>query len=219
VLLDRLVRAFLKGAGVTSESDTAEWGERRRQQVVEGMRALIREAITGRKKEQRYELVSVDLPIEPVLVPGDTGYAYDDKYVRNRAFRGWRKCIMPIASFDAKTTEWELAHLLDRDDAITWWLRLYVHGPAFIPTPKDSNYYPDFIALDSDGAYWVIEGKADDSAQDDSVIRKKDAAERWSRAVRDDGGYGSWRYVFATEADIKQAAGSWSALLVTTKPE
>jgi type III restriction enzyme len=93
------------------------------------------------------------------------------------------------------------------------WLGLYLHGPAFIPTPRDSNYYPDFIALDTEGTYWVIESKADDSAKDDGVLRKKDAAERWSRAVRDDGEYGIWRYGFATEADIKQAAGSWTALL------
>jgi type III restriction enzyme len=215
----RLVRAFLRGAGVTSDDDAAEWGERRRQQAVEGMRGLIREAIANRKKEQRYELVPVKLPIEPVLVLGDTRHAYNDTYVRNKPFRGWRNCIMPIVSFDAKTTEWELAHLLDRDDAIAWWLRLYVHGPAFIRTPKDSSYYPDFIALDTEGTYWVIEGKADDSAQDDSVLRKKDAAEKWARAVRDDGEHGNWRYLFATESDIKQAAGSWVALLVTTKPE
>ena len=33
----------------------------------------------------------------------------------------------------------------------------------------------------------MIERKADDCAKDDGVLRKKDAAERWSRAVRDDG--------------------------------
>ena len=43
----------------------------------------------------------------------------------------------------------------------------------------------------------MIERKADDSAKDDGVLRKKDAAERWSRAVRDDGEYGISRYVLA----------------------
>jgi type III restriction enzyme len=87
------------------------------------------------------------------------------------------------------------------------------------PPQGDSSYYPDFIALDTEGTYWVIEREADESAKEDGVLRKKDAAERWSRAVRDDGEYGILRYVFATEADIKQAAGSWTALLVTTKSE
>lgn len=31
--------------------------------------------------------------------------------------------------------------------------------------------------------------------------------------------FGVWRYMFATDSDIKQAAGSWNALLTSTKPE
>lgn len=38
-------------------------------------------------------------------------------------------------------------------------------------------------------------------------------------AVRGDGGFGTWRFLFATESHIKQAAGSWNALLVATSPE
>ena len=93
-----------------------------------------------------------------------------------------------------------------------------MHGRLH-PHPKGQQLLPDFIALDTKGTYWVIEREADESPKEDGVLRKKDAAERWSRAVRDDGEYGILRYVFATEADIKQAAGSWTALLVTTKSE
>ena len=125
---------------------------------------------------------------------------------------------MPVAYFDAGSTEFELARLLDRDDALKWWLRVYVGGQAFIPTPEGA-YFPDFIALDTEDTYWLVESKADDHARDDSVLRKKAAAETWSRAVRDEEDFGDWRYMFATESDIKQAAGSWNSLLVTTKPE
>lgn len=131
---------------------------------------------------------------------------------------GWKKNVMPVATFDAGSTEWELAKLMDRDPNITWWLRVYVGGQAFIPT-TDGNYFPDLIALDTDGVPWLIEGKGDKYAQDADVIRKREAADAWARAVRDDGDHGTWRYVFATETDIKQAGGSWNALLVTTKPE
>ena len=99
-----------------------------------------------------------------------------------------------------------------------WWVRVYVGGQAFIPTPE-GRYFPDFIALDVDGVHWLIEGKADDHAKDDSVLRKKKAAENWARAVRDDGDFGTWRYMFATESNIKNSAGSWNALLMSTKPE
>jgi type III restriction enzyme len=215
---ERLVSAFLRGAGVSSDAASAEWGQKRQQQAVEGMRELIRTAIGDRKKEARYELVPVALPIEPVLIASDARNAYNDDFVKYQPFVGWNKSIMPVASFDAGSTEWALAHLLDRDDEITWWLRLYVGEQAYIPT-TDGNYFPDFIAIDRDGTFWLIEGKSDKNANDADVLRKKAAAENWARSVRDDGRFGTWRFLFATESHIKQAAGSWNALLVATTPE
>ncbi len=131
------------------------------------------------------------------------------KFKKGLQYIGWKKNIMPVASFDAGTTEWQLALLMDRDPNIEWWLRTYTNGQAFIRT-TDRPYFPDLIALDTEGVYWLIEGKADDHARDDSVLHKKAAAEAWARAVRDDGEFGVWRYMFATESDIKQASGSWN---------
>lgn len=216
---DRLVDAFLKGAGVSSSTQaTAEWGQQRRQQAIEGLRILIRAAIGNRRRERQVALEAVTLPIEPVLVDPNTPHAYNDPYVRGVPFQGWRRSVMPIASFDAKSTEWELAHLLDRDDEIVWWLRLYTNGPAYIPT-ETGRYFPDFIALDRVGTYWVIEGKSDSDARDTDVLAKKAAAERWARLVRDEGAYGKWRYMFVTEANLRSAHGSWNGLLVATNPE
>ncbi len=214
----RLVKAFLKGAGVTSDEASAEWGQTRRRQAVEGMRGLIRTAIGNRKQEMTYALVPVTLPIEPVMVAPDAKNAYNDKFVKHTQFVGWQKSIMPVATFDAGTTEWELAHLLDRDPVIQWWLRVYVGGPAFIPT-TDGKYFPDFIALATDSGYWLVEGKADKNANDADVLRKVQTAQNWARSVRDDGDSGTWRYMFATEAHIRTAAGSWNGLLVATNPE
>ncbi|MDY0983979.1 DEAD/DEAH box helicase family protein [Microbacterium sp. CFBP9023] len=215
----RLVRAFLKGAGVVGETSTAEWGALRRRQAVAGMSDLIATAYAGRKREQQHELVPVELPIEPVLVEPDARDAYNDAFVKHVQFAGWQRNVMPIATFDAGSTEFALAHLLDREPTIKWWLRIYTNGPAFIPTSTDSNYFPDFIALDSAGTFWLIEGKSDKNANDADVLRKKDAAVNWARSVRDDGRYGNWRYVFATERDIKAASGSWASLLINTTPE
>ncbi len=214
----RLVRAFLKGAGVTTQTETAEWGENRRQQAVNGISELIKAAYAKRKNQMTYELVPITLPVEPVLVDGAARDAYNDPFVKHVQFSGWQKNIMPEARFDAGTTEWEIARLLDGDPSIHWWLRIYTNGPAYIPT-TDGSYFPDFIALDSDGAYWLIEGKADKNAKDADVRRKKEAAEQWARSVRDDGGYGEWHYLFATESHIKSAAGSWAGLKVAANPE
>lgn len=214
----RLVRAFLKGAGVVDDTQTAEWGEIRRQQAIAGMADLIKAAYAGRKTEMRYELVPITLPVEPVMVDPDARDAYNDTFVKHVQFTGWQHNVMPVASFDAGTPEWALAHLLDREPSIVWWLRVYTSGPAYIPT-SEGSYFPDFIALDSEGTHWLIEGKSDKNAGDADVLRKKVAAEQWARSVRDQDEFGTWRYVFATETHIKAAAGSWAGLLVATSPE
>lgn len=128
---------------------------------------------------------------------------------------------MPTASFDAKSTEWNIAHIIDGDDEIGWWLRVESHGPVWIPTEKAGRYFPDFIAIDRHGVRWVIEGKSDKEAYDPLVQHKKTSAEQWARSVRDgdDEVYGSWRYMFVTESNLKQASGSWNGLLTVTNPE
>lgn len=214
----RLVRAFLKGAGVVDDTQTAEWGEIRRQQAIAGMAGLIKAAYADRKTEMRYEFVPITLPVEPIMIDPYPRDAYNDAFIKHVQFAGWQRNVMPIASFDAGTTEWALAHLLDREPAIVWWLRVYTNGPAYIPTPEGS-YFPDFIALDAEGTYWLIEGKSDKNAGDADVLRKRAAAEQWARSVRDQGAFGTWRYVFATESHIRAAASSWAGLLVATNPE
>ncbi|MEV8367966.1 DEAD/DEAH box helicase family protein [Microbacterium sp. NPDC064584] len=213
----RLTGAFLRGAGVTEATETSHWGENRRHQAVQGITNLIQAAYGRRKREMTYDLVAVSLPVEPVLVDGAARNAYNDEFLKHAQFTGWQRNIMPVASFDAGSTEWKLAQLLDRDPEIEWWLRIYTNGPAFIPTAEGS-YFPDFIAIDVSGVFWVIEGKADKNSHDADVLRKREAAERWARAVRDDGTFGDWHYVFANETAIRQA-GSWAALKVATNPE
>lgn len=215
----RLVTAFLKGAGVSSsEQASAEWGNVRRQQALEGLKELIRAAIKNRPQQRRSTLREVVVPIEPVLVDADAPNAYNAPFRKHVNFTGWLKSIMPVQSFDAKSTEWRLAQLMDRDDEIVWWQRLYVGGPAFIPTPI-GNYFPDLIAIDAQGTRWVIEGKSDVNAEDPDVVTKRTTAERWARGVRDDGRFGEWRYLFVTESTLRQAAGTWNGLLATAAPE
>lgn len=144
--------------------------------------------------------------------------AYSDEFIKHVQFAGFQRNVMPVATFDAGSTEWALAHLLDRDPEVQWWLRIYTNGPAFIPT-EDGNYFPDFVVLDQAGAHWVIEGKSDKNSNDADVLRKRDAAERWARAVNDDDRFGEWHYVFASESHIKASGGSWEGLKVITNPE
>lgn len=213
----RVVDAFLEGAGVSSDDQDAQWGESRKTQAVEGLRAVVRKEMSNRRQERVFELEPKILPIEPVP-NAVTADAYNAEFRKFVAFAGWRRSIMPFTSFDAKSTEWTLAHMLDRDPDIQWWLRLSSTGPAYIPLETGTSYYPDFIAIDSKGVYWLIEGKSDKEASTPEVTAKKKAAEDWARFVRDEGGYGTWRYLFATETHLK-GSGSWQALKYAAKPE
>ena len=217
----RIVDAFLIGAGATNQDQTATWSENRKKMAVEGLRNLIREAVGRRTTERQRTLESVILPLEPVLVDPAVPGAYDGGFIRRAQYKGWRRNIMPIASFDAKSTEWEIAHIIDNDPEVAWWLRIDSQGPVWIPTEEAGRYFPDFIVIDKTGTRWVIEGKSDKESSDPLVLHKKSAAQQWARSVRDadDEQFGQWRYMFITETDVKQSSGSWNGLLTVTNPE
>ncbi|MGC5048922.1 DEAD/DEAH box helicase family protein [Micrococcus porci] len=215
---DRLAAAFLEGAGVTDQETAKGWSAARRSRAVDAMATLIRQHITNRTGRNTYEFVSVTLPVEPVGAPVDLADGLDTSVLFQKGFTygHWRKNIMPVATFDAGTTEFALARLLERDPAVKFWLRLYTNGEAYIQTAR-GRYFPDFIVIDRNDVHWVVEAKSDRDATEADVLRKKEAAEEWARAVRDEGDYGDWRYMFATETHIANAEG-WSTLLTATAP-
>ncbi|WP_435586216.1 DEAD/DEAH box helicase family protein [Micromonospora aurantiaca (nom. illeg.)] len=212
----RITREFLLGAGVVDDDDEALWSERRAQQAARAIAELIRTNFNMRKLQPQYAFRPVEIPIRRSM-PGDVGSKWGE-FIKRRWYEGWDRSIQPVASFDAKTTEWALAHMFDTSRQVEWWIRTYEFGEVWIERDNGRRYYPDFIVLDKEGAYWVIEGKSDRDAGDADVLDKKRSGEEWARTVRDDGRFGIWRYVFATETHIKQAK-SWEELLVRTRPE
>jgi type III restriction enzyme len=153
-------------------------------------------------------------------MPSDVIDRFKGNFERGRWYSGWTKSILPVASFDAKTTEFALASILDSSTRIKWWLRLRKNDdPAYVELDNGKKYYPDFIAIDDENIYWLIEGKSDHDARREDVRAKKSMAEEWARFVNDNGHFGRWRYLFATERMIKRATNSWDVLLVQAKPE
>lgn len=124
-----------------------------------------------------------------------------------------------MAAFDAATTERRLAEILDNDPQIQWWLRLQTADPAYIELDAGGRYSPDFIAIDTHGTQWLIEGKSDRDATRQDVHAKRQAAEEWARFVNDDARFGTWRYLFCTEAAIRASHGSWGSLLVVAQSQ
>lgn len=216
---ERVVRAFLKGAGVTAEDQDHEWGELRARQAATALGKLVKAAYDNRKLQPTYAFRPIDVPtVPPPPMPSNVVNKWAN-FRKDLWYEGWEHSIEPVASFDAKSTEYALAHLFDSSPSVQWWLRNYDPGPIWIERDNGKKYYPDFIVLDTNGTHWVVEGKADDRANDTEVQDKKRAAEDWARFVRDYGEFGTWRYIFATENIIKNARGSWESLLALAKPE
>ncbi|TBL41482.1 hypothetical protein EYA84_06265 [Verrucosispora sp. SN26_14.1] len=211
----RIVAAFLAGAGV-SHGNEVDWGAERAHQALQGIDTLIRQKYNTRRLQPRYTFRPVTAPIEPRPMPTDVLDRYDE-FERGRWYAGWTTSILPIASFDAKTTEYAIANILDNSNKIEWWLRLRREDEVYIELDSGGKYYPDFIAIDGEGAHWLIEGKADDNAQRPDVQTKRVAAEEWARFVNDDGRFGVWKYLFCTETAVKNARGGWDGLLTAAR--
>ena len=208
----RVVDAFFAGTGANADHEV-NWGAERAHQALQGIGALIRHKYNTRRLQPKYAFRTVTVPVEPRPMPTDILDRYDD-FERGRWYSGWTKSILPVASFDAKTTEYTLANIMDSSPKIMWWLRLRIEDEAFIELDTGGKYYPDFIAIDIDGVFWLIEGKSDDRAQRQDVQMRRAASEEWARFVVDDGRFGTWRYLFCTETAIRNAHGGWDGLLV-----
>jgi type III restriction enzyme len=111
-------------------------------------------------------------------------------------------------------TELALAELFESSNPdVAWWLRVETHQDVWIPYGHRQRHYPDFIVVTDDGDHWMVEGKADDRANDPDVLEKKAAGFEWSRFANDSGdATATWHYLFATETAIKQAGGTWTGL-------
>ena len=211
----RVVQAFLAGAGATQSSEVS-WGAERAHQALQGIDALIRSRHSARRLQPEYAFRPVTLPVEPRPMPTDVLDRFET-FERGRWYSGWRRSVLPVASFDAKTTEFTLANILDGAAGIAWWLRLQRDDPAYIELDAGGKYFPDFIAIGTDGVQWLIEGKSDHDVERRDVEAKRAAAEEWATFVNDDGRFGTWRYLFCSETAIRNAHGGWDGLLVAAR--
>jgi type III restriction enzyme len=207
----RIAEAFLVGAGVSARHDV-NWSAARSRQAEEGLHALVQRKIKTHRPPPQYE-------VRPVQVPAETRPMSIDvidrhtPFERHRWYSGWTRSILCAARFDAETTEFALAWIMDGSPAVRWWLRLQKEDQAFIELDDGSRYYPDFIAVDTDGVSWIIEGKRDRDADAPGTQAKKTAAESHLRHVSDFSAHGTWRYLFCTETAIRRSRGSWDALV------
>lgn len=165
-------------------------------------------------KEMSFD--SYMLPIgEKVYEPIDSR----EQFVRGRVYSGWFKSLFEEESFDSYSGEYELAKLLNTSPHIVWWHRLHLQDGAFIYYNAKERYFPDFVACDDAGVYWIIEGKEQRGRDNGRVQEKREVAESLVRKLVTIEEYANqkWGYLIAYEEDIKRA-DSWDDLKTFAQP-
>ena len=112
-----------------------------------------------------------------------TGKDIDEEHVK--------KCHLNAAVFDS-SWERQAAEILDNHDKVRAWVKNDRLG-LVVPYRKDGvarKYLPDFVVEMTDGSFLIVEIKG----QEGDAAIKKAAAERWCKAVTNDGRFGSWAY-------------------------
>ena len=140
-------------------------------------------------------------------------------FVARRTYRGWFKSLMESESFDSYSGEYVLAKLLNTSPSIVWWHRLHHEAGAYIYYNSKDRYYPDFVALDTDGIHWIIEGKDERGRDDAKVQAKRKAAESLVQHLAAEEAFAGqhWGYLIAYEQDTARA-DTWDDLKSFAQP-
>ncbi|WP_448070815.1 DEAD/DEAH box helicase family protein [Georgenia yuyongxinii] len=212
----KIAQAFLRGAGVTSKTPwRPEHGRLATARLIE----WISTKQTSSPAREVKEVTQVRWPdgerIE-ALPPADRQLVTSGKdFQRWYPYTGWDKAVYEVNSFDAYSTEFRLAELFERSKAVDAWVRVNQTVPlriAYFQGAIQRDYEPDFLVIDTDGTYWIVEGKSNREMTDPTVLAKRDAARDWVGAVNaSDVVPQRWGYLLASEAVIANA-GSWDAL-------
>ncbi|QPK79836.1 DEAD/DEAH box helicase family protein [Corynebacterium lizhenjunii] len=140
-------------------------------------------------------------------------------FVARRTYGGWFKSLMESESFDSYSGEYVLAKLLNTSPSIVWWHRLHPQAGAFVHYNSMDRYFPDFVALDTDGVHWIIEGKDERGRDDVRVQAKRKAAESLVRRLAAEEAFvgQKWGYLIAYEQDTARA-DTWEDLKSFAQP-
>lgn len=174
----------------------------------------IKEIPVIQPKEMKFDRYMLTLG-EKVYEPIDSR----NQFVRGRVYSGWFKSLFEEESFDSYSGEYELARLLNTSPHIVWWHRLHAHYGAFIYYNAKDRYFPDFVACDDSGVFWIIEGKDQRGRDDEKVQAKRKAAESLVRRLVTVKEYvdQKWGYLIAYEDDIAKS-DTWDDLKTVAQP-
>jgi type III restriction enzyme len=215
-----LVKRFMQDAPID------HWTVKSLESATAELRSLLRGFVANalRKRTEQAEINPLPMPSrnELTLPIGDDVHEQVDtqaEFVRGRFYGGWFKSLFEAESFDSYTGEYLLAKLLNTSPHIVWWQRLHPQEGAYVYYNAKDRYFPDFVALDDGGVYWIIEGKDARGRDDETVQAKRKAAESVVVKLLGDDRFADqeWGYLIAYEDDIK-ASDSWGDLKAKAQP-
>ena len=220
LIRDYLVKTFIETV------DFDEWTVKSLASAEIELKKLVRDFANEvlRGKKEKTEIIPTKMPGKAVLdVPlGKKIHepiTSSSEFVRGRFYEGWFKSLFEAESFDSYSGEYLLAKLLNTSPNIEWWHRLHSQDNGFIYYNAKDRYFPDFVAKDKDGVFWIIEGKNESGKNDSIVQAKKKAAE--SVVIRllgqPDFKGQKWGYLIAYENDV-QTSDSWDDLKIKSQP-
>lgn len=218
----RIIPQFMADAPVAS------WTEKAKESAVGELEKLIADKVKehGSSTQTETQITPVELPIDQYLtlplgqdVIGLLAEDQQREFQVRQYYGNWDKGLFPASSFDSWGGEYLLALKLNYSVDIVWWKRLYQHEGASIAYSTRDNYFPDFVALDTAGVYWIIEGKADKGRDDEIVAKKRAAALDLINELINEPEFSdaTWGYLLAYESDVR-SADSWSDLKVKSQP-
>ncbi len=210
----RVVDALVAGSGPDAAESLSAFRRRAATRLVVELRLARQRGTLAPTVEEVIDTVEFD----PVRITDRVLRPAHSTYVKSAAFNGWLKSVYDAEWFDS-SLEFNLARLLDSNEDVTWWVRLHRGELPIRWTVDGREYNADFIACDTAGARWIIEGKQDREMNSEEVVGKRQAAQRWINHVNSsDVLTDVWDYRLVGETDYADAQGSWSALVGLTRP-
>ena len=204
-----IIEEFVKGLGERAEELLTSYFDRAAARLVH----LVTEEARRFAPKPDYDDVVEIIELNKVRVGQPV--TSDDRlgpFKRGTGYRGFTKSLYEQDWFDS-STERDAANILDGAADIYLWVRLQRGDLPILWSSAGREYNPDFIAIENDGAHWVVEVKMDKEMVSADVAGKRDAARRWAQHVSSDLSVGvQWGYVLVSEGDVRAATGSWPAL-------
>lgn len=211
-----LVDAFVGGLGTHAQNVLSRFLGRAAARLIQLVVSEQRQVRAKPKFTRVVELV----PLSGVRQGRPTTSAnHHGSFAKTTGYTGWSKRAMYEQAWFDSSTERAVATILDDADDVTLWVRLHRNDLPIL-WQDGSSYNPDFVAVEKDGTHWVIESKMNKEMTSEEVKGKREAAQRWANYVSNDPKTGGvkWRYLLASEDDIEESKGDWTALksLATT---